>query len=286
MESKIVGNLWLREHFNLKKYRLTHQSYIGRTEKMELNAQGEVYQVYGKKYAPDTDTVFSHLTFALKYDDLDLSFLKAVFKRINQQEIIDFISASPSGKHVRKIGFLYEFLCGTLELLTPITGNYIDLLDETEYITGSITKSNRWKINNNLLGSASFCPIIRKTPILNQLLRTDTRIQQINYTLHTNGSLKVTNPEEIEAYYRYPDLTAQGLEFIQHYDELKLELQNIVDMPDKHINLMITFLHQNKGAFPNRRRKDFAKLTNEEIIRMEASYQNIFNTKKISNPNT
>jgi hypothetical protein len=69
----------------------------------------------------------------------------------------------------------------------------------------------------------------------------------------------------------------EELEFIQHYDELKRELQNIVDMPDKDIDLMIVFLHQNKGVFPNRRRKDFAKLTEKEIINMETAYQEIFN---------
>jgi hypothetical protein len=69
----------------------------------------------------------------------------------------------------------------------------------------------------------------------------------------------------------------EELEFIQHYDELKRELQNIVDMPDKDIDLMIIFLHQNKGVFPNRRRKDFAKLTEEEIGSMETAYKAIFN---------
>jgi len=39
--------------------------------------------------------------------------------------------------------------------------------------------------------------------------------------------------------------------FIQRYDEARRELQNnIVDMADKYLTLMITFLHQNKGVFP------------------------------------
>ena len=47
-------------------------------------------------------------------------------------------------------------------------------------------------------------------------------------------------------------------------------------MPDKDINLMIVFLHQNKGTFPNRRRKDFSKLTEDEIGRMESAFNDIF----------
>jgi hypothetical protein len=39
---------------------------------------------------------------------------------------------------------------------------------------------------------------------------------------------------------------------------------------------MILFLHQNKGVFPKRRRKDFAKLTDDEIERMEQAFREVF----------
>jgi len=60
-------------------------------------------------------------------------------------------------------------------------------------------------------------------------------MQQISYTKKADGTLHVTNPEEVEGCFRYPDLTAQcvflaktiqetinkdmpeELEFIQHY---------------------------------------------------------------------
>jgi hypothetical protein len=178
MALRTVGNSWLREHFNLKKYHLTHHSYIGSNEKVELNMQGEVSQIYGRKYAPDDDTPLAHIVFSLKYDDLDLSFLKAVLNQITPNEIIDFISVSPSGKYVRKIGFLYEFLCGiVLDLPYLISGNYTDLLEESEYIIGRVIKDNRWRINNNLLGTVLFCPVIRRTAVLNQLLSIDIRVQ-------------------------------------------------------------------------------------------------------------
>lgn len=64
--------------------------------------------------------------------------------------------------------------------------------------------------------------------------------------------------------------------FIQRYDEVKKALQNIVDMPDKDINLMINFLHQNKGIFPKRRRDHFIKLTDDEINRMQITFRSIF----------
>jgi hypothetical protein len=65
------------------------------------------------------------------------------------------------------------------------------------------------------------------------------------------------------------------IRFIQRYDEAKLALQKIVDMPDKDINLMLMFLHQNSGVFPKRRRDRFSKLTDDEILRMQNAYRNI-----------
>lgn len=94
-------------------------------------------------------------------------------------------------------------------------------------------------------------------------------MRMIKYSKNENGEITVDNSEEIEGYFRFPDLTVQStflartieatltedmpeeLLFIQRYDELKAGIQNIVDMPDKAINSMIIFLHQNKGLFQN-----------------------------------
>ena len=115
----------------------------------------------------------------------------------------------------------------------------------------------------------------------------------IKYSKNNAGELTILNPLEIEPYYTYPDLTAQSvylsrtvqqcviedmpneLDFIQLYDELKIEIQQLVDMPDKMINRFILFLHQNKGVFPKRRREEFNKLTDNEIKRIEVIYKNL-----------
>jgi hypothetical protein len=119
-------------------------------------------------------------------------------------------------------------------------------------------------------------------------------MQLIKYKKNMEGGVEVLNPEEVEPYFRFPDLTEHciyltetihatlkedmpgELLFIQRYDEVKRALQNIVDMPDRHINLMIMFLHQNKGIFPKRKREQFSKLTDREIERMQAEYRKIF----------
>jgi len=119
-------------------------------------------------------------------------------------------------------------------------------------------------------------------------------MQFVQYQKKDNGELIVTNPEETEGYFRYPDLTEHcaylittihatlsedmfdELLFLQRYDEARIQLQNIVDMPDKLLNEMILLLHQNKGVLAKRKRERFRVLTEEEITRMQASFKRVF----------
>ena len=116
----------------------------------------------------------------------------------------------------------------------------------------------------------------------------------IRYEKSEEGEVTVTNADETESYFRYPDLTEHciyllraihatlkedmpdELHFIQRYEEAKAAIQGIVDMPDKMVDQMILFLYQNKGIFPKRRRESFARLTDEEIASMQSAYRKVF----------
>jgi hypothetical protein len=489
-----AGFYWLKNHYQLHRLSLKSQSYIGDNEKMEITSKGVVLRVFGLKYAVENNPV-NHIVFGLKFDYFNLHLLKSVFNCISEKEILNYIMSAPTGIYSRKIGFLFEFLMNkSLDLDFVISGNYVDLLDEKKYIVGKTVKNSKWKINDNLLGTSEFCPIVRKTAeietfqsidisaqilqlkkeypldifhratnylygketkssyeiehekpspkrierfvsllmkagtvagetmydegnltllqneivdprfavkqyrdfqnyvgqslpnysemlhyicpppelvhslmqglkgvalktgtasalvrastlsfgfvfihpfedgngrlhrflihdtlvrdkvvqdgliipvsahILNNLKEYDAVLedfskvlmQTIDYEKDDKGNIHVLNLEEIESYYRFPDLTVQTsflgktiqetvmtdipneLEFIMRYDELRLSIQEIVDMPDTEINRMILFLHQNKGIFPKRRRKDFEKLTDAEIELMEKEYLTIF----------
>lgn len=492
---KAAGYQWLKDHYKLSGYTLTHSSYIGNNPSVELTSKGNVEEVYGPKYAPSENTPLNHVEFSLKYDDFSLDFLQAVFKRIHPKHVEEFIEKSPSGKYSRKIGFLYEHLTlHKLKITKNISGNYINLLDPEKYMTSLGFKDARWKINDNLLGGFDFCPIIRRKKELNDLVKADISqkiqalrksfspeifrrvtqflykketkssyeiekekpsedrvdkfvallinagteppntmvregrlvnlqgaivdrrfaakgfrdfqnyigqshpnfqqqihyicpppnyvkslmtglqhtvmltevinpvvraaiisfgfvfihpfedgngrihrflihdalahdkvvpddmiipvsahmlnnmkeydailerysdllMQRIDYQLKDDESIVINNPEQVEGYYRYPDLTEQAiyllktihatleqdmpeeLLFLQRYDEAKRELQRIVDMPDKDINWMLIYLHQNQGTFPKRRRDRFPKLTDDEIASMQMAYRKVF----------
>lgn len=495
MTKQAAGFLWLVQHLGFSQYKLTHRSYIGTRNKTEVTLDGTVDEIYGPKYAPSEDSVTAHLEFALKYDDMNLDLIQSVFGSVDNNELISYILSNPSGRYSRRIGFLYEWLTG--ELLNAefeVNGNYIDLLDSRKYITGTIQKNSRWRINDNLLGGVDFCPIIRRNASITELLQMDFRkevdnlkakyppeifnratqylyrketkssyeiesekptpdrmnrflnllyeagkepaskvleeqyltalqnaivdsrykqngyrdfqnyIGQSNYRLEEiyhyicppqsivhrmmnglalteqktrelspviraaiisfgfvfihpfldgNGrihrflihdmlirdgfvgkdviipvsahmvnniqaydavleayskplmkriqftkddkdELVIINPEEIKAYFLYPDLTPQTaflaqaiqgtirhdlseeLLFLDRYDEFKKELLELIDMPDKRANNIIVYIHQNKGTFPNRRKKYFPEITEEEFQEIERIYQSVF----------
>ena len=167
---KKIGVTWLQEKLNIKGFLLTHESYIGTTAKTEISSANTVVRTFKSKYDVKDDHPISHLEFALKYDDFNLAFIKEVFSSLEHQAIADYVKANPNRKYSRMIGYLYEFT-GVQSIDVDITvSNYEDLLDSSKYLTGNITKIAKWKINDNLLGSKEYCPIIRKTAELRELL--------------------------------------------------------------------------------------------------------------------
>lgn len=79
---KKVGFTWLQEKLNIQGFKLTHESYIGTADKTELSSTNTVIRTFKSKYDVSNDNPMSHLEFALKYDDINLPFIKEVFASI------------------------------------------------------------------------------------------------------------------------------------------------------------------------------------------------------------
>jgi hypothetical protein len=114
----------------------------------------------------------------------------------------------------------------------------------------------------------------------------------VEYSIDEEGQMTVHN--ETAVWYRYIDMTAQveelfqyiektietelaqELAFLANYDETKKAIQEIVDMPDRQIDLFICLCLQNNGRrLPARKRTSHLKLlTSDEIDRMEEAVQN------------
>jgi len=143
------------------------------------------WRIFDSKYAVE-DTVQAHLAFALRHEDLDLLVLKRIFLAIAEKEIAAYVRSAPTGQTVRHVWFLYEFLTGK-ELNVPDSGKVsnIDLLDSKRYFVGEGIVSTRHRVRNNLLGNVRYCPIIRRTAILDHCLakQSSSRVHSILNTV-------------------------------------------------------------------------------------------------------
>ncbi len=175
MSEKPIGSTWLKQNYQLSNIKLFHESYLGTRSKVEVLQDGTIIKTFQKaQYTLKADNPLSHFEFALKYDDVQMNFFQAVLKRIPVKDIVEFIKSAPNFKYSRKIGFWYEFLTGErLPIEDRPNINYADLIDSKRYFTGLNVKNSRWRINNNLLGDVGFCPTIKRTNAISEVLELD-----------------------------------------------------------------------------------------------------------------
>lgn len=152
-----------------------HRSFIatGGTHRIKT-VSGITEEIYPSKYRP-RDGLGDHLAFALKYDGINLSILASLFRVIPQDEFLAYVKSRPTGKYARRLWFLYEFLTASVLPLEDVKqGNYVDLLDSDQYYTTTPARQiRRQRVNDNLLGDAGFCPIIRRTEALRGFQEAD-----------------------------------------------------------------------------------------------------------------
>lgn len=130
------------------------------------------WKVFTPRHRPE-DTSAGNLTFALKYEGIELGLLKKLFEKVPTEEIIRLITREPTGQYSRKTGFLYEWLMGVqLDISDLTTGSYIGLVDTSiQYgATETVKNSKRHRVRNNLPGTKDFCPMIRKTRVLEEYI--------------------------------------------------------------------------------------------------------------------
>ncbi len=78
-----------------------------------------------------------------------------------------------------------------------------------------------------------------------------------------------------EFLYQCVDRTVQTdleneLDFLSRYDVIKRQLKEVVDMPDRRIDLFIKCVRQNNGSLSTRKRSSWFKMLNEaEVNQME-----------------
>lgn len=123
----------------------------------------------------------------------------------------------------------------------------------------------------------------------------------LSHVLSDEGEMTIRNPDAVEGYYRYPDFTGQveyliqtvtssiredfagELRFLRRYDTARNAVKDVVDMPDRRLDLLLRLLHQNGGCLARGKRNLFAELSDLELAEIEDHFNRVFGTRQAAN---
>lgn len=149
----------------------------------------DLWTVFDRRYWPGDD-LSGHLGFMLKHERDDLLVAKRIFDALPQAEIEKMVRAAPTAAHVRRAWFLCEAVAArTLDVEDAPRVPAVDLLDPKSYFTGRPRLSKRHRVRDNLLGTGRYCPVIRRTPALDQSLALDFAARARDTVGRTGGHL-------------------------------------------------------------------------------------------------
>jgi hypothetical protein len=131
------------------------------------------WQIFTPRHRPPS-RLEAHLTFALKYEGLDLLVLKRLFQKVGPAPIESMVRAKPTSAYARRIWFLYEWLLGRqLDLPKADKGTYVPVVDRERQYAGVDVTSTRHRVRNNLPGTSTFCPLVFVTEALDAFQKLD-----------------------------------------------------------------------------------------------------------------
>lgn len=195
------------------------------------------------------NTLVGHLEFALRHEGVNLEVIDAVFDHLPQADLIASLRETPTGEHIRRACFLWEWLTGQeLNAGVVVKGGYVDLFPQDVYYTAEHpTRAPNFRVRNNALGTPDFCPIVRRasvpqSPSLPELMRLaqDTldavedpelyrRALAHLYLSETRGSYAIesetpsSNKQE-----RFVQLLKSAGETVKVAEEWLVSLQNLI----------------------------------------------------------
>jgi len=170
-----VGYVWLKEKFGIETLDYWITSYVrDKGNPKTVERDGYIQEIHRAAAWPG-DTWHDHLEFALKREGLHMELLYLLMPKLPWDELIEYITATPTGRYTRIVWYLYEAITwNTLPIDDLTVGNYAPLLDSSVYLTAKPKKIRRQRIDDNLLGSINFSPMVR---------HGDLDLKQLNFNL-------------------------------------------------------------------------------------------------------
>jgi hypothetical protein len=162
---RTVGLCRLIEELRLQVPLPATRSEIVAGARKTVAAEGRILEQYPRNYAPKEP--FGDLRFALRYEPVAVDVYLAIFQTIDARQLEEWIRSEPTGIFTRRAWYLYELLMERkLDIPDVIPSGYVDLLDPEIHITGQRRLVRRQRINDNLLGSGKYSPLVRRTEML------------------------------------------------------------------------------------------------------------------------
>jgi hypothetical protein len=133
------------------------------------------WKIFTPRYAPDP-SLEGHLTFALKYEGIDLAVLCRLFGNISPSAIIDMVRHAPTGSYSRRLWFLYEWLTDErLDIDDVKKGSYVPVVDPDIQLCAAGVRIKRQRVLNNLPGTPRFCPLVFRTKTIDDYIDMDLK---------------------------------------------------------------------------------------------------------------
>lgn len=168
-----VGYAWIRDRLGVPSFLGGREAHIAKVNSIERSPEGSLR--IPRAVAPE-GTLLAHVLFALKHEDVNLHLLALALREVPADDLITAFAATPNGVYIRQACYLWERVnTRVLNKLAGghITAPYVTVFDPGLYVTGASRRSTTWRVDFNGLGDIDFCPVVRHTPGIRQLLAED-----------------------------------------------------------------------------------------------------------------
>lgn len=156
-----IGYAHLIDRLDLNVLPLARPAYASSSVNRRIDSETRILFPSGVSLE---NTLAGHLEFALRHEGINLEVIDAVFEHLPPGDLIARLKATPTGEHIRRACFLWEWLTGQeLNAGVAVKGGYVDLFPEDIYCTATrSTRAPTFRVRNNALGTPDFCPIVRR----------------------------------------------------------------------------------------------------------------------------
>jgi len=148
---------------------------------------GKAHEEFGNSYRPEPN-LLAHLRFALRYEGLNLQVLSLLFETPDAPDVVlAALLAQPGGPFPRRLAYLFEWLTGRrldvpADALPSTKVRYVPVLDESLQFgltLAASTRIERFRVIDNLPGTGTFCPLVRKTDYLIKMTGKDLQARTL-----------------------------------------------------------------------------------------------------------